>query len=224
MSDSDKNLERVTRSIRSRRKSLRGMITALIVALLCLTGAVLYLFHNDRNQQETIALLSTALEQQKQQFEDCADVDPALHDPLCEEPIAPPAESIVEGRAGPRGAQGPEGAEGQRGPRGPQGVPGPLGPMGLHGIPGVNGVDGSDGRDGTSGERGPAGADGAVGPSGEQGPTGPEGPAGPAGVNGRSVKSTQCVGEGRDSYWQTTYSDGAVENSGGPCKSQIPLG
>ncbi|HEX2642604.1 MAG TPA: hypothetical protein VHU81_06410 [Thermoanaerobaculia bacterium] len=59
---------------------------------------------------------------------------------------------------------------------------------------------------------------GAVGPTGPQGPAGPSGPAGSTGAAGRSVTDTDCVGEGSDSHWTVSYSDGTTDTAAGPCK------
>jgi hypothetical protein len=147
-----------------------------------------------------------------------------------------------------RGEAGPRGPEGPMGPIGPQGIPGEQGPrgfeglmgkIGIPGIPGLDGIDGADGRDGIDGAPGPQGETGAMGPAGPAGPQGergekgapgepgPQGERGPAGADGAtgatgaqgvSITDVDCVGDGDDSYWQITLSDGAVLTSDGPCR------
>lgn len=91
------------------------------------------------------------------------------------------------------------------------------------GEPGVNGTDGQDGADATQ-EMVLAAAqtycanDACRGPKGDPGKDGKDGTQG---VQGVSITNVQCVGEGSESTWQITLSDGAVLNGGGPCKVSI---
>lgn len=59
---------------------------------------------------------------------------------------------------------------------------------------------------------------GAIGPTGPIGPGGPQGPAGPAAV---SISDTDCVGNGADSYWRISYSDGTTGTATGPCRIDL---
>jgi hypothetical protein len=61
---------------------------------------------------------------------------------------------------------------------------------------------------------------GAVGPAGPIGSQGPPGPPGPKGdtVTPKSIEDTDCVGEGADSHWTISYSDGTTDTASGPCK------
>lgn len=68
-------------------------------------------------------------------------------------------------------------------------------------------------NDACRGPAGPAGADSTV-----PGPVGATGEQGPQGV---SIVDVDCVGEGADSTWQITLSDGQILNGGGPCKAII---
>lgn len=108
---------------------------------------------------------------------------------LGEEPVAPPAEDIIEVPdvqvvpiPGPRGPAGPPG---------PQGVQGVQGIDGKDGAAGIQGNTGPEGPAGETGAPGPAGAPGetVVGPQGEPGPVGPAGPAGPVGPVGPALAS-----------------------------------
>jgi hypothetical protein len=158
-----------------------------------------------------------------------------------------------QGPMGPRGPQGDQGPRGLPGAVGPQGLrgmmgeigrvgqtgdPGPVGPVGPIGQAGADGVDGVDGEPGATGPQGiqgepgpvgapgPAGPPGAPGNDGAPGPAGPPGATGPAGANGPqgvSIVDVDCVGEGADSTWQITLSNGQVLNGGGPCKVEAQL-
>lgn len=147
----------------------------------------------------------------------------------------------VPGLAGPAGSTGGQGPQGTPGLAGADGAPGLPGAAGMDGAPGANGLDGAPGPVGAQGEtgpQGPPGADGSPGPQGPPGndgapgPAGPPGadstvpgPAGPPGANGAqgvSIVDVDCVGEGRDSTWQITLSNGEVLNGGGPCKTNGP--
>lgn len=93
------------------------------------------------------------------------------------------------------------------------------------------GRDGADGADGTNGTDGANATqemvlaavqtvcanDACKGPGGATGATGPQ---------GVSIVDVDCVGEGADSTWQITLSDGNVLNGGGPCKAGVipPVG
>lgn len=109
----------------------------------------------------------------------------------------------------PQPEPGEQGAQGIPGERGPRGFDGPPGPAGKDGAPGVNGADGADGSPGL---QGPTGADSTV-----------PGPQGPAGADGRGVDDVQCVGDGQESYWQITYTDGTSSVSPGPCRLSGPF-
>lgn len=178
----------------------------------------------------------------------CETGDTAIYDiELCErlqvvagEPIkGTPGEQGPQGPRGPQGERGPRGLPGEVGPQGLRGMMGEIGPSGSdgeqgpQGVPGVAGADGVDGVDGVAGppgiqgEPGPIGPVGPVGPpgppgvAGEAGPAGGPGPAGPAGATGAqgvSIADVDCIGEGQDSTWQITLTDGTVLNGGGPCK------
>lgn len=115
---------------------------------------------------------------------------------LGEEPVAPPAEDIVENPPsvvaipGPEGPRGPQGATGAPGspcqPANPNciGPPGPIGPAGAAGSDGATGPAGDTGATGAPGESivGPQGPQGETGVTGATGPQGPAGPPGPAGA------------------------------------------
>lgn len=181
----------------------------------------------------------------------CEAGDTAIYDrELCErlqvvagEPIqGDPGPQGPQGPRGPQGEQGPRGLPGEVGPQGLRGLMGEIGPAGSNGEQGVQGIAGPvgpmgpaglDGADGAPGPVGPQGEPGPMGPAGPPGATGPAGadstvpgPAGPAGANGAqgvSIVDVDCVGEGADSTWQITLSNGQILNGGGPCKT-TPLG
>lgn len=117
-----------------------------------------------------------------------------------------------DGISGVDGLDGFNGADGLNGEPGPAGEPGEIGPRGE---PGADGMDGSQGPTGAPGPAGPPGADSTV-----PGPAGPSGATGTTGAQGISIADVECVGEGRDSSWQITLSDGTVLNGGGPCRVQ----
>lgn len=173
--------------------------------------------------------------------------EPIQGNPGEQGPIGPRGEPGERGPRGLPGAVGPQGLRGlmgeigpvgNDGPRGEQGVAGPVGPVGPAGLDGADGIDGTNGADGTTGPVGPQGEPGPVGPvgpigatgaTGDPGPAGPPGgpgPAGPPGANGSqgvSIVDVDCVGEGNDSTWQITLSNGQVLNGGGPCKTSPQL-
>lgn len=156
---------------------------------------------------------------------------------------------VIAGPPGPRGIQGepgPSGPRGQQGPPGAEGedgddstVPGPAGEDGTDGTDGTDGADsevpgppgpaGEDGEDGATGAKGDRGATGERGPAGAPGkdstvpgPAGPAGATGAAGADGRGIRDIQCVGNGSESYWSITLTDGTTLAGGGPCKPGIP--
>lgn len=141
------------------------------------------------------------------------------------------------GATGSTGARGPVGATGPVGPTGPAGPVGPTGPVGPQGVPGPIGVTGQSpqclleptrctGPQGAAGERGATGATGPQGQPGATGPQGPQGDVGPEGAKGdagRGIESgPTCTGEGNDSYWLTTYTDGTEQRQDGPCRT-VPI-
>lgn len=154
---------------------------------------------------------------------------------------------VIAGPPGPRGIQGEPGPTGQRGPAGQDGadgadsdvpgppgddstVPGPPGEDGADGedstVPGPSGPPGPAGKDstvpgprGATGERGPAGADSTV--PGPAGPSGPAGPAGSPGADGVGIKTAQCNGEGTNSHWLLTLTNGQTITANGPCKVSV---
>lgn len=98
---------------------------------------------------------------------------------------------------------------------------------GPAGKDGVNGADGANATpemvlaavqtycadDACRGPAGPPGADSTV--------PGPKGDKGDIGAQGISITDVDCVGEGSESTWQITLSDGQVLNGGGPCKVAV---
>lgn len=136
--------------------------------------------------------------------------------------IGPAGTNGSTGPVGPQGPQGLAGADGRDGvdgvdgAPGAQGEPGPAGPVGPQGETGVTGATGPAGPAGPPGPQGPPGNDGAPGPAGSPGPAGP---AGATGAQGVSIADVDCIGEGSNSTWQITLTDGTVLNGGGPCKA-----
>lgn len=158
--------------------------------------------------------------------------DPGEQGPMG--PVGPRGEQGprgLPGAVGPQGLRGlmgeigPVGGEGPRGEQGVAGAVGPVGPVGPAGTDGLNGADGAPGPIGPQGEPGPVGPVGPAGATGEPGPAGPPGATGPAGANGAtgaqgvSIVDVDCVGDGNDSTWQITLSNGQILNGGGPCKT-----
>ncbi len=154
----------------------------------------------------------------------------------------PPGPRGIQGEPGPTGQRGQAGQDGTDGTDGDDGadsdvpgppgedstVPGPPGEDGADGedsnVPGPTGPPGPAGKDstvpgprGATGERGPAGADSTV--PGPAGPSGPAGPAGSAGADGVGIRSVACTGEGLESYWTFTLTNGNTTNATGPCKA-----
>lgn len=113
----------------------------------------------DLNNQ--IGALGTGLDDVRNQVKRCA--DKRANAPGCNEPVTPPATTVIAGTAGQAGSQGLTGAPGATGPEGPVStVPGPkgdpgdavVGPPGQDGAPGQNGADGAPGKDGSNGADG----------------------------------------------------------------------
>lgn len=182
--------------------------------------------------------ISTVCEEQGSLMVDdrdlCVKADQVQDNPTEQIP-GPKGDQGKDGPPGPRGETGPpgppglNGADGGRGPGGPPGGPGPAGSDGANGSDGLNGVDGEPGPAGADGPQGPAGNDGQPGPGGPQGPPGndgapgPQGEPGETGPQGVSITDVECIGEGNDSAWQITLSDGSVLNGGGPCRTSNSL-
>ncbi|SEE82175.1 hypothetical protein SAMN04489740_2674 [Arthrobacter alpinus] len=120
---------------------------------------------------------------------------------------------------GPKGDPGKDGLDGEDGADST--VPGPSGPAGKDGkdstVPGAAGTDGQS-IQGQPGNAGEPGVPGPAGPAGKDGAPGATGATGTTGANGRGVADVQCVGDGDESYWQITYTDGTTDHSSGPCK------
>jgi hypothetical protein len=198
-----------------------ALLAVVIVALLVVIGT----------QTSTIAVLSNALTQQRDQFTACKGKPTGTVG--CVQPAA--AEPSVIVKEGKRGLPGAVGAVGPQGPQGPAGPPGPQGVMGKAGPPpgcallstGCVGAPGATGPQGPQGDRGPQGDTGPQGErglQGEQGAQGTQGQMGPQGSKGVGTSSSQCANDDtpNGSHWVITYSDGTQETSPGPCRVKIP--
>jgi hypothetical protein len=143
-----------------------------------------------------------------------------------------------QGPAGPQGSQGPRGLQGIQGPPGIQGKQGPIGITGRSPqcllepsrCVGPSGPTGAAGERGETGPQGPQGEPGATGEKGDQGPTGADGETGPQGepgsvgpqgTQGRGISDTDCVGNGAESHWVITYTDGTTSTAQGPCRLAV---
>jgi hypothetical protein len=175
-------------------------------------------------------------------------------DPTPDEVAAAFARFCSDGRctgpAGGNGADGTSGVDGDAGANGANGADAPpptldlmltavtsycsdgrcVGPQGEGGPPptddAVAAAVASYCASGSCvGPSGPAGVDGAPGAdSTVPGPQGETGTQGEPGTQGVSIVDVDCVGEGADSSWQITLSDGQVLNGGGPCQaSTLPI-
>jgi hypothetical protein len=126
-----------------------GIVASVGVLLACLTGLVV-----------TTISQSAALQQQGGIIATLSANNDALREQVLdqgEQPVAPPADDVIDD------APALPGPQGEAGPRGPRGFAGPPGPAG---------------QDGAAGADGQSGADGAAGSPGAPGATGPSGPAG----------------------------------------------
>jgi hypothetical protein len=143
-----------------------------------------------------------------------------------------PGQKGDTGSQGLRGAVGPVGPQGPAGPRGPAGAAGrtPACLMLINACQGSTGSTGATGATGAKGDPGEPGADSTVagpkgdpgeqGPKGDTGQNGATGDRGPKGEAGRGIASgPTCMGEGRDSYWLTKYSDDTEQRQDGPCRT-----
>ena len=207
----------------------RNYIGAGLLALLVLlVGTLVWQsFQSSMERDEAQTSAATSQQQKKNLAEEVADacqsgqvVKSAAGVDLCAR-AATIAEqpATVEGPAGPRGLPGLDGVDGADGATGPTGAPGRTGPAGADGTDGTDGLGGEaglPGAGGVPGPAGPAGKDGAMGASGATGSTGL------TGDTGRGITDVQCVGDGDDSYWQITYTDGTTAQSSGPCRIEEP--
>lgn len=128
-------------------------------------------------------------------------------------------ENPTQAIPGPKGDTGADGLDGLPGIDGATGPPGPTGPAGQVG---PAGADGTDGISGESGLPGAGGLPGPAGPAGKDGAMGATGATGLTGESGRGITGVQCIGDGDDSYWQITYTDGTTAQSSGPCRIEGP--
>lgn len=207
---------------------LMNFLLMLVVAVLATTVV---------QQSGAIGRLSTALSGQRNQFDTCRGKPAST--PGCTAPVAAePSVVVKQGSRGPVGLTGAVGPQGPQGPPGPPGMPGPAGlpgtsprcllePARCVGAPGAKGTDGKDGLDGKNGADGKAGADGLDGKDGAKGTDGKDGADGSPGLNGKdgvngySVVDQDCVGDGDQSYWAVTLSNGTDQktvNALGPCR------
>lgn len=99
------------------------------------------------------------------------------------------------------------------------------GPAGKDGAPGKSGTNGTNGANATQ-EMVFAAVQAYCANDACRGLPGKDGADGAAGPQGISIVDSQCIGEGNDSSWQTTLSNGAVLPGGGPCKVEplVPVG
>lgn len=159
----------------------RGAKTLIVVGVLLLVVTAAYAatdrdrFANRLDERQTeAAVLGSELDELRAQFQACLEGEPIVQESeLCDQPVAPPAEDIVEGIDSSTPIPGPTGQRGEPGPAGPQGPAGEPGAPGQQGEPGIPGPAGPEGSTGT----GTAGPEGPEGPAGEPGAAGPPGPA-----------------------------------------------
>lgn len=59
---------------------------------------------------------------------------------------------------------------------------------------------------------------GPPGPSGKPGKPGKSGAPGAPGAEGIGIVSVKCMGKGKDSYWEITFTSGLTQTSVGPCR------
>jgi hypothetical protein len=236
--------ERVTKDRRTGRlligSSLANIGLMIVVVLLLVVIGQLSGANN--------ALVS-ALTQQRDQFTACKDKPASARG--CTTPVAAEPSVIVKqegrgpigltgsvgaaGAVGPTGPVGPAGPTGPAGPAGPAGATGKPGPppgcallstactgaVGATGATGAKGDPGEKGDTGAQGEKGDPGADGSPGPAGPAGATGADGATGKAGEDGYSIVDADCVGDGEQSVWRLTLSNGVDQKtitSQGPCR------
>lgn len=156
----------------------------------------------------------TRLAQDCEEAEDCNTVTP---DPEAIERIL----RQMEIQDGIDGADGRDGRDGQDASPGmvAEAVRGYCaarnecqGPRGETGAQGVTGDPGANGTDGATGPAGPPGPPGATGERGEQGVKGEP---------GAGIRSVSCEGNGPDSFWVFTFTDGNTQTVSGPCRVGI---
>lgn len=208
----DEELEVADRKHRRDQRIRRGLIWALMIALI---AAVVYVLWSGEETEQRVDALTTQITQSdgaavevaeqrqaqartiRELCESGAIEQDAAGQAACDDAAEVAAEDPAETVAQAKGARGPEGPRGPAGPPGRDGADGSdgesvTGPQGAPGVPGPAGVDGEDstipGPAGEPGQDGAPGADGedstVPGPRGEPGPQGDPGPAGPTGEPG----------------------------------------
>lgn len=169
----------------------------------------------DRDAAQAVAASEQTQKQeiaQDAQAAICTAADVAVYDETLCERLEAAASGPAAAVAGPKGDKGDQGRNGRDGRDGKDStVPGPKGDPGNDSvIPGPAGLAGLNGKD--SAVPGPAGPEGPVGPAGADGTNGADG------RDGRGISSVTCEGEGENSYWVVTYTDGTTQTSTGPCR------
>lgn len=221
--------EHVAKDRRTGRLLIGSSLYNLVLTVLCV-GLLLALFQ----VTGTNHLLIGALTQQRDQFQACKGKPATAAG--CTTPVAAePSVVVKQGSRGPIGLTGAVGPQGPPGPEGPQGVPGPIGKpgptpgclllttgcIGAQGPAGKDGKNGLDGKNGADGKDGTNGLPGKDGVNGKDGADGAPGLPGKDGANGYSVVDQDCVGDGDQSYWVVTLSNGTDQKTVdalGPCR------
>jgi Collagen triple helix repeat (20 copies) len=223
MTEPEQELIDAERLDRRLRRRFLGFAAGLgVIGALSLWWGISEDIDDDRNEED-IQALGAATNELRDQVETLCIESPEL-DPNSTEcqPVAPPAEDIVDSEvvqaiAGPEGPPGPRGEPGRPGADGADSsVPGPPGPPGLDGKEGQIGSPGPPGVQGAPGEEGVAGSPGSPGPEGSPGPVGEPGATGPPGPTGPAVASFTIVLGGHtwvctDPEGDLTYSCVAIE-------------
>lgn len=227
----------------TQRHSLIGIV-CLFLSLCLVAGYTLVM---DSRRSETIAQLSVALSQQREQFTDCTTDRPVVPASTCKEPVAEePSDIVKESEETPQGLIGSTNAAPKSviGPEGPEGRSayqiavenGFLGSelewlLSLRGRPGIMGAPGLTGASAYQiarkhGFKGTElqwlstlqGVDGRDGKDGINGVDGHSGLNGNDGKDGQNARGILSTSCQDNGDWLTAYTDGSTSISPGPCR------
>lgn len=232
-SDFDREPPDIDGDQKALERRVLGAIAAGILVAMAAVALVIWVFvvsDRAKDAEETadtategLAAVAEALDVTRSQVED-----------LGEEPVAPPAEEIVEDVdtggdpvliPGPQGERGPRGETGVTGPPGIDGKDGAAGlpgPPGATGPTGPAGETGATGETGLTGETGATGEPGPIGPAGPQGETGATGAAGPAGVGIADIQVVQV--DAKECHLIVILTDGTRIDAGAVDCPTPPIG
>lgn len=200
------------------RRKIRRLLIGIVALLVVVTGLAIAVYFFATADRDAARAVAASEQTQKQEIAEearavlCVADDIQVYDEALCARLEDAAAGGSEPIPGPAGAKGEKGAKGDKGEKGDKGDKGDPGPQGEKGDPGAAGLAGSPGAPGN------VGASGLQGAKGEKGDPGPKGDKGDPGAPGRGIESVICEGNGQESYWVVTFSDGTSATSTGPCR------